>query len=75
MRDVACGLHALDRLIHDECIYCLRARIAARDKQIERLRAALTAIAEDNPNQVRTPTMLATIARQALAAGGSDAQV
>ena len=42
-----------------------------RDRETERLRAALTAIAKDNPNQVRTPTMLATIARQALA-GGSD---
>ena len=42
-------------------------------EEIERLRSALTAIAEDNPNQVRTPTMLATIARQALAgAGGTD---
>jgi hypothetical protein len=41
-------------------------------KEIERLRAALAAIAEDNPNQVRTPTMLATIARQALAWKGSS---
>ena len=41
MPDVACGIHALDRLIHDECPYCLRARVAARDKEIERLRDLL----------------------------------
>jgi uncharacterized small protein (DUF1192 family) len=42
MTDVACGIHALDRLIHDECVYCLRARIAARDREIGRLRAELS---------------------------------
>jgi hypothetical protein len=46
--------------------------IAELEQEIDRLRAALTAIAEDNPNQVRTPTLLATIARQALAWKGSS---
>jgi hypothetical protein len=43
MSDVACGVHALDKLIHDECVYCLRARIAARDKQVAEARAACEA--------------------------------
>ena len=43
-------------------------------QEIERLRAALHAVATDSPNQFQTMTMLRTIARQALAqtAGGKD---
>lgn len=39
MREVACGIHALDSALNDECVNCLKARIAARDAEIKRLRA------------------------------------
>lgn len=45
--------------------------------EIQRLRAALSAVATDNPNQFQTMEMLRTIARQALAAkaaGGDDGE-
>ena len=38
--DKACGVHALDPLIHDDCPYCTQIRLAARDDEISRLTTA-----------------------------------
>jgi DNA repair exonuclease SbcCD ATPase subunit len=36
----ACGVHALDPLIHDDCPYCTQIRLAAKDEEISRLTTA-----------------------------------
>lgn len=38
--DKACGVHALDPLIHDDCPYCTQIRLAAKDEEISRLTTA-----------------------------------
>lgn len=40
MSERACGIHALDAAPNDACPHCTRARIQARDEEIERLTAA-----------------------------------
>lgn len=36
----ACGVHALDTLIHDDCPYCTQIRLAVKDEEISRLTTA-----------------------------------
>lgn len=39
MIERVCGIHALDAEVHDSCPYCTQIRLAARDAEIDRLRA------------------------------------
>lgn len=44
MSEITCGLHCFDQAIHNDCIHCLQARIRHRDKEMERLRSALSQV-------------------------------
>jgi len=63
MAELTCGIHALDSVLHDECVRCLGIRLAARDAKIER-NQMMNDNWRDAIDRIRTPGGICNVIRR-----------